>query len=190
MAFLEQFSEDQRNRLVSIPYRAGVWVSMADDDGGVSADAKELEALEKIIDKKASSMFESAFVHEVMVETCTRRNDWKDWAKNPDTVLGECEEIITLLSEKLAERDVNAYRQNVMYVAVEVAKAFREFDIKAPFWTRAWATARMCLDKLVGFVRKEAYESESLLNISYAEDIALSKLSQSLGIGIKNQALE
>ncbi len=181
MAFLEQFSEDERNLIVSLPYKAGLWVSTIDDAGGTAADYKELEALERIISEKGKGMFESAFVHEVMAETCTRQQDWKAWADGADKVLVECTNAVKIIADRLAEKDIDAYRQNIMSIAVEVAKAFREFDADAPLGVRLWTQYRLFLEAIFRIIKRDkTYESESMLNISYEEDMALSKLSKAL----------
>ncbi len=183
MAFLEQFSAGERDLIVSLPYRAGLWVSALDSTGGRQANEQETKALEAIIHRKGRGMFESAFVHEVMVDAITRRDEWKDWAHRLDSVVGDCEKAVVLIGKKLIRRDVDAYRQNIMHITVEVAKAFREFDLKESVLVRLWACIRLALDKMIGIARGEEYESEALLNISYEEDIALSKIAMSLGVG-------
>ena len=49
MAFLDGFSKEEQDFLVSLPYRVGLWVSSIDATGGSAADGDEQEALEKCI---------------------------------------------------------------------------------------------------------------------------------------------
>ena len=69
-----------------------------------------------------------------------------------------------------------------MYIAVEVAKAFREFDAHAPVLSRMGDAFRCFLDKIVGVSQGGAHESASLRNISFEEDVALAGLSKALGL--------
>lgn len=185
MAFLEQFSEQERDLIVSIPYRAGVWVSSVDDTGGAAADAQELEKLEEIIAEKARGMFESAFVHEVIAETFSRKADWKRWSEQLDTLLPDSTRAVEVVSGKLAERDVDAYRANILNIGVSVAKAFREFDVDAPFFVKIGSNLRLCGEALVRVLKRDkSYDTVSELNISLAEDIALTKLSNALHPGL------
>lgn len=183
MAFLEKFSDDEREFLVALPYRAGVWMSRADGTGGLEADAAELEALESIIDKKAAGMFESAFVHEVMAEVCSGKENWARWAKHADNIPADCRKAVTMMEGRLGKHDLDGYRENVMYIAVEIAKAFREIDLKSPSPSLSFMDRiKLFLDSIAGKPKGEKYEAERLLNISYNEDRALAALSESLGI--------
>ena len=182
MAFLEQFSAEEKSLLVSLPYRAGVWIGAMDRSGGVESKNAELAVLEKIIDQKAQGMFESAFVHEVMVEICTHKSDWPQWAGKGQSVPADCDKAVAAIAEKLSAHDLDAYRKNVMYIAVEVAKAFREFDAHTPLLSQMVEMLRCFLDKIAGVAQGGAHESANLRNISYEEDVALAGLSRALGI--------
>lgn len=188
MAFLEELSKEEQMLLVSLPYRAGIWVSRADDDGGLSSRHAEQEALERIIRKKSAGMFESAFVHEIMVETFDRKDDWKKWAEDIDDIETDCIKAAQILAKKMSRHDQDAYRQNVMHIATEVAKAFREFGQKEALPVKIWAFIRIRIDKIIGLFTGQRYESETLLNISYEEDIVLAKLSKALRTGINDVA--
>ncbi|MBI4030256.1 MAG: hypothetical protein HY370_01125 [Proteobacteria bacterium] len=183
MAFLENFSDEEKEFLVALPYRAGVWISRTDDAGGLAADAAELEALESIINKKAAGMFESAFVHEVMAEICAGQENWARWAKHASNLPDDCRKAISLMEGRLGRHDMDGYRENVMYIAVEVAKAFREIDLGAPPSSLSFVgRIKLFLDGIAGKPKGKKYEAERLLNISYNEDRALAALSESLGI--------
>jgi len=181
MAFLEQFSEEERELIVSIPYRAGLWVSTVDDAGGTAAGHDELNALESIIAEKGRGMFESAFVHEVMAETHTRQGEWKRWAENLSTLLDDSTKSITIIQGKLAEKDLDAYRMNIMAIGLAVAKAFREVDASASFMDKVNMQIRLFRDAAMRILRREKYwDKASILNVSAAEDEALDKLSKAL----------
>lgn len=180
MAFLEQFADQDRAMIVSLPYRVGLWVSTVDETGGRKAAVREMETLRAIIDSRMVGMFSSAFVHEVMTEIMAHAHQWPDWADDAENALRDCVKVLDLLSARLSARDVDAYRENIMRIGVEVASAFREFDLKAPLCSRLWAKVRLSIDKLVGALRRETYESERLLSISYEEDLALSQLAVAL----------
>lgn len=167
--------------IVSLPYKAGVWISAADKTETKAAE-KELAALEHIIDRHAQGMFESAFVHEVMVETCTRKQEWPAWASQTGRVPEDCNRVVAALSEKLGARDMEAYRRSVMTVAVEVARTFREFDFSEPWPVRLGAGLRRFMDRLAGLAHRGGYDMRDWRSVSFAEDIALDKLSKALGM--------
>jgi hypothetical protein len=182
MAFLEKFSADEKEMLVSLPYRAGLWVSRADDAGAPEAGDKEAVTLEKIIIEKSRGMFESAFAHEVMAEICGRRGDWPRWGDSVDDVPATCEKARTAIAAKLGDHDLDGYRQNIMAIAVAVAEAFREFDFTTPLPARIMTYMKLALDRLIGKLSGQEYESNDILNVSYKEDVALAALAKSLGL--------
>ena len=181
MAFLEQFSDEEKSMIVALPYRAGLWVGQSDSTGGEAADEKEVRALEDIIAEKSRGMFESAFVHEVMIETFARKKSWGEWSNDLDKVPEECTKIVELLNKKLSSKDVDAYRANIMGISLGIAKAFREFNVGAPFFTKVISQIGMFFDALVRLItRDNSYDPSDALNISYEEDQALSALSKAL----------
>lgn len=180
MAFLEQFDDIEKDLLVMLPYRAGLWVSKSDNAGGNESSSDEVSELHKIIAQKAKGMFESAFVHEVMIETCAREKQWPDWSSDLDNVPEECKKMVAIVEAKLSRHDMDAYKHNVMFIATEVAKSYREFDVNMALPVRVFTCFKIAVDKMFGKIRGVTYESEDLLNISYEEDIALSQLSTAL----------
>jgi hypothetical protein len=179
MAFLEQFSAGEQSLLVTLPYRAGLWISMSDTTGGAMADAQERATLARIIAASARGNFNSPFVHEVMKSCFERRAEWPQWRDNIDRIPRECQQVVGALEGRLNGRDVLAYRQEIMSIANNVARAFRE---QAPggeggaFGHRA----RGMLDALIGLIRREKFDKVDLLNISVKEDVALGTLAEAL----------
>ena len=181
MAFLEQFSDQEKELLVSLPYKAGLWVSMADNVGGESADEKEKEALAQIIDEKGKGMFESAFVHEVMSETCSRKQEWSQWEAGVHTVLQDLDKAMSLIRGKLQEKDCDAYGSNIMAIGVKIAEAFREFDADASVMVKLNTQIRLFLEAMTRVLKRDkSIKTETALNISYEEDKALSELYKAL----------
>jgi hypothetical protein len=181
MAYLDQFSADEKNLLISLPYRAGLWVSASDATGGHTADEKELEALAKSIQGLSQGMFESALVHEVMAETFLHRAEWPVWAKNYGVTPDDCKRAIALMqARKVPPRDVDAFRRMLMQIGLEVARAFREYDRNEPFSHRLVRQISILVDSFFGALQGEKHVSEDILNISYSEDIALNALAMAL----------
>jgi hypothetical protein len=182
MAFLEKFAPDEREMLVSLPYRAGIWVG--NSDGGPLPDAADSEtaALERVIQQLGRGAFKSAFAHEVMAEMISRRKDWPEWAKNAADVPALCEKAVALVGAKLGAHDLDGYRSNIMSIAVAVAKAFREFDYTESPVVRVWTYIKLSLDQAIGLFTGERFSNDDILNISYAEDMSLATLAKALGI--------
>ena len=169
MGQLEQFSAEEREKIISLPYRAGLWLSRSDDDGGVNADYQELHALEDIIEKRASGKFSSSFVKEIMAASLDEQQKWKEWAKHIKTVETDCVAVIGFLKGRITDEDVNAYRDAVMETVTEVAKAFREVDADVALPVKAGVSVRLLWDKIKTTLGMGP-ETERYLNISEDED--------------------
>ncbi len=180
MAFLESFSAEEKTLLVSLPYRVGIWVSNADKTGNALSSIHERDELHKIIAKKAAGLFESAFVHEIMSELKLREADWPKWQGQIGDIEADCRTAVTVVSAKLIEHDAKGYKENIMQIATTVALSFREFDVQTSFCKKITTHLGIAFDKFMGGFKGESYVSSSLLNISVAEDMALSKLAKAL----------
>ena len=139
-------------------------------------------ALEDILERKGKGMFDSAFVHEVMAESCTRETEWRGWGKDLDGLMDDARRAATLVETKLNEKDAEAYKVMVMQVAIEVAMSYREFSATASFGERMVRNIKIFIDKLIGMSLGHTYISDRLLNISFEEDVALSKLAEALNV--------
>lgn len=179
MAFLEAFSEDEKKLLVSLPYKAGVWISQADQKGAGAAQAHELKTIESVIKCLSEGMFRSAFVHEVMSETHLRHGDWPTWAAQTDHILDEARRAVAVLKAKAMPPDAEAYVQMVMTIAYETAYAFREFDRSASVPIKIWVWLRLMWEAFIRTGNKD-YRVESIANISLAEEEAIAHLAAAL----------
>jgi hypothetical protein len=182
MSFLEKFSDLDANIIVMLPYRAGFWLSHADRDGGNDAQKDEMRALTRAISGRSSGNSQSEFVNEVISQTYLRKDEWPEWGAGIEGVPGECRQVAALLPEHLPDEDVRAYKLCILGIATDVAKAFREFDRQVSIPMQILTHLKIKMDQVVGAITGREYESEALLNISYQEDIALSKLSSALKI--------
>ena len=183
MAFLEKFSEDDRLRIITLPYRIGLWVSAQDETGGIQSNFAEKIAIHEIIEKKStqtSGMFGSAFVHEVMSDLYLRREEWASWDIDEDALLDDMMQMIKIISQTLSPKDAQEYAQSALRIGRHVALAYREFDHKASFGEYMGAKFRISIDKVISLFTKQQYESDKLLNISIEEDRALTQLSETI----------
>ncbi len=180
MAYLEHFSAEERLLIVSIPYRAGLWISQSDTTGNPGAAFNERKALENAIAKVASGMFRSAFTHEVMSELWAQKVDWQTWEGKQDKVLEDAAAASRVVDSRLNRRDLDAYRATIMHIAIEVAKAFREGGKKPEFIMDSLSLAKGWIG---GLLRGDRYDPKAILNISNMEDKALEQLAQALSEG-------
>ncbi|MCB9983440.1 MAG: hypothetical protein H6861_07195 [Rhodospirillales bacterium] len=125
---LDQLSAQQRTLIVSMPYRAGLWVSHSDDEGGDEAHEKELTALANLIDGFSQQVFGSEMLQYIMHQTLARKDEWESWSGDIDKVPEECKQALEILRAHVDEKDVKVYAMRLMELGEAVAVAFREHD--------------------------------------------------------------
>jgi hypothetical protein len=189
MSYLEHFSKEERDLIVALPYRVGLMVSNADETGGIAAAEAESEAMEYLIEHRGQGSVMSKFVAEVMSETQARKNEWHMWGEDLENVFDECKRALEIIDHnvkisRLSEKAEEAYRMNLMAIATEVAVSFREFSLMASIFDRITKFIKIRIDNIWGGVKGTSYESETLINVSYEEDVILSRLSEVLRMNV------
>ena len=178
---LEDLTPDQRLNIVSLPYRAGLWISVSDQTGGNKADAKELLALSNIISGFASQVFGSELLQYVMQETVNRKGEWEKWTAHIENVPKEAESAIEVLRAHAPENEVNAYVTRLMEIAEAVALAFREYE-NMTFSDQLKVYGLYILSALKGkFGSGPTKTFDQFLRISLEERRALNILAASMG---------
>ena len=148
MTGLEALAPTQKDLIVALPYRVGLWVSKSDLTGGAESSAQELQALSNILHAFSEDVFGSALVQHVMHETLARKDLWPAWAVDLESVPRECAAAYEALREHFEEKEVKVYALRLMEIAEAVALAFRE----APQAGGAGAMASVYLQYLKAFI--------------------------------------
>lgn len=182
MTFLQQLPNDDRELLISLPYRVGVWLSHIDDHGGEEADDEEKRALAGIIDGFTRDVFGSEVVQYIMMETLEKKDHWDAWANNTDDIHKDCQRAIDILNEAVEEKEVSAFKRRLIEIAEAVALAFREYD-SLDFMTKMKVYLLYYKEKYKANKRKQSFKSiDQFLNISLKERQALYHLADTLGV--------
>lgn len=191
MSGLDDFTPEQRDLLVSLPYRAGLWVSESDDDGGGESQEAELKTLESLIVGYAEDFLKSEFVEMLMKHTLAHKEKWPEWSENLEAVPEECRQAVEILQESMDSKHVLAFRQNLMEIARAVALAYREFDEETdPLGERLSMYSRYYWDVFMARLKKQAPPAlDDVLNISKAERAVLKQLSEALQVDIEGNPL-
>ena len=181
MNFLDNLTDNQRETLVSLPYRVGVWVSKSDNVGGGESDAQELQVLGNIINGFASDMFGSEVVQIIMSDTVRKHAEWPNWARQHSSVPEDCTFALDVIRQYADSKDATAFKNHLMEIGEAVALAFREYD-QMGFGEKISLYISYIAVKFrktpVGRPRRTLRE---YLSISHAERKALGELAQSLG---------
>lgn len=180
--FLEDLTLAERERVVSTPYKAGVYVSQADNSGGGASDEQEQRALEGIVEGFARDMFGSEMMQHVMRETYVNKDKWPQWAKELDTLADDLAECVEIFARVGDSKDVTVFRGHIMQLCEAIAMAFSEYDetnlLKKIIMQINYMrdTAR---DKKRGITPKTRHE---YMSISLKERKALDEIAQHMGM--------
>jgi hypothetical protein len=181
MNFLNSLSDGQRETLISLPYRAGLWVSKSDQAGGNEADERELQILSNIINGFAYEVFGSETMQIIMSETLKHKERWHLWAARLETVPEDCLEATDILRRFAEPKDVTAFRNQIMEIGEAVAVAFSEFH-HANKGSKLALYLNYFQSRLQASLKKKPYKTLSeFLSISAQERKALSTLASALG---------
>jgi hypothetical protein len=186
MTDINVFTKEERDLLVALPYRTGLWLSQCDDAGGHEASGAELEALDKIVLGYSEDFLKAEFIETLMREGAARHEEWEKWRENVANVPDECKQAIDILAAKADRKSVAAFKKHLMEIARAVAMAHREFEEDMNLSDRLWIYRRYVRGWMQAYLKKEPYASiEELLSISRIEDEALNKLAQALRVGVE-----
>ena len=182
MSFLDDLPHDQKELLISLPYRVGVWLSHCDDEGGDESDEEEKRALASIINGFTRDVFGSEVVQYIMMETLQQQEKWEKWAEDTDHILEDCQKAIDILNEVEDEKEVSAFKQRLIEIAEAVALAFREYD-SLDFMTKMKVYMLYYKERYKASKKNRAYKTlDQFLNISLKERQALYSLANTLGV--------
>ena len=188
MSYLEHFTDDQRELLISLPYRAGLWMSESDESGGDESQEAELITLESLIIGYAEDFLKSEFVEELMRQTLAAKERWGEWGNELDNVPQECQSAL----ERMEPKDVLSFKQALIEIATAVAMAFREFDEEEqPVVEKVRLYSQYYWNCFLARVKKQQPPNlDAILNISRAEQEVLEKLSQALEIDLEGNPVD
>lgn len=121
-----QLSPADEAILVSLPYRIGLYVSYADITGGWEAQDREQQSLANILRQYSEDFCKTEFCQKLLMETLIRRDQWPTWSQNIDSVPGEAEKAVEILAGTFKAKDLRAFKEVLVDVALSVAMAFHE----------------------------------------------------------------
>lgn len=176
-AMFSDFTHDERELIIRLPYRVGMWMSQVDSSGGEAANTAEREALETIVMSYAEDFLKSEFVQRVMEQTLARRNEWTAWTSHLSQVPDECRRAVAMLGPYLSSRDVNAFKHNLFDIATAVAVAFREEEEARSVPILGWVMAA-----IRSLFRRAPVRDPY---VSSVEQRALEQLAVNLGLDLR-----
>ena len=178
MSYFDDFLEEELSQVLSIPVRAGFWISHSEDITGTNRDdEKERLALEKVLAAIQDKTAKDAFSHQVVSAVLGHKELWGAWENSASTVLNDIPAAIHLVRDRLPEDALRGYQKTIYYIANIVAQAANERggedDLSGEVMGSGLFTR--ILDRLS--VKTDMSTPD---NVSPAEKAALQKLLQSL----------
>ncbi len=179
--FFNDFLNEELELLISLPVRAGIWMSRADDVSTTDRDdKKEMLVLENVLKSIAGHKKAAPFVSELVKQTLDYKHVWDAWAGN-DTEESFFKDVgiaMNLVSERLPEENILNYKNALYHVADTVAHAYDEHvgdgdDLREEMFLGGLVTRLM--DRLDARIDMQNPE-----NVSAAESAALQKLKTAL----------
>lgn len=177
-SFLDDFQDDDRAMIVSMPVRIGYWMSGIDDAPGTERDdEKEELALERAVKAVFQKTGDNAFSNDVAEFSLSSRADWPVWKKTAATVLNDLPRVLSLVRATLPADAAKGYAKALYYVAVVVAQAASEEGGEDDLTREVMGSGLLnkIIDRLS--VKTDASVPE---NVSAREKAALQKLMEVL----------
>ncbi len=178
---LSQLSIEDERTLISLPYRAGLYVSFADVTGGWEAQEKEIQSLTAILRQFSEDFFKTEFTQKILMETLAARIDWLEWSRHIEQLPSQVEKMMGVLAGLMEPDDLAGFSSVIIDIALAVAMAFQEQPIDGVKSTvpESPASLKDRIARMIG--AKKADAPLSHVNISPAEKSALLVLAKSLG---------
>jgi len=177
MSFFKELSPEQRDMIISLPYRTAHWISHIDDIETSKRDDKyEAQAIDRAIRKIARQNVAGSLPREIMMQVDNNRHLWSKWqVQSTEPILfEEIEKTKTILKEKTSGKALKQYKQMLWYMALTVAHAFGEEDDP---------DQEMHFNNFMADIKNRFFpggNKKNPNNISAVEKTALKKLSAAL----------
>jgi hypothetical protein len=128
MSTLNDFIDEDRTLIVSMPVRVGFWMSYIDDDPTSDRDdQKEALALEKALKMIVSKTDDARFINDVCEFALVNKAEWAGWADNAGTALADLPKALKKIEDTLTAKDLKDYKSAIYRIAGVVAQAAGEF---------------------------------------------------------------
>ena len=180
MTQLSDFSAEEAELLVSLPYKVGVFISHADDVDGERDDQREIKALESCIRAVGRLHEDKPFTSEVAKAALEQKDKWPSWIDASFHAPEEARKAVAVLRGKAPEQVRKNYRAFLMEVASTVAQAhgeFSSFDEEQPEGGLFGGLVGRIAGSFKGLSEDDAGHP---MNVSAAEDTAISLLAKAL----------
>lgn len=173
MTSLADFSKEEADLLISLPYKAGMWVSHSEDHDGEKDDTHENKALTACLRQFAGMGDGKPLFAQVIKETLRREDKWAEWADQSFTLVQDIQKAVSILRGKASVDEIKFFKRSLMEIGTAVAQASDEFSDDAA----SEGIFGKILSKFSGLAD---HDEGHPMNVSASEDSALEKLRAAL----------
>lgn len=173
MTSLSDFTKDEAELLINLPYKAGMWVSHSEDQDGESDDTHENKALTACLRHFAKMGDGKPLFVQIIKETLRSEDKWTAWADQSFTLIEDIQKAVPILRGKASVDEIKLFKRSLMEIGTAVAQASDEFGDDSGdegFFGKILA-------KFSGLADHDAGHP---MNVSASEDSALEKLRTAL----------
>ncbi|MEM7650874.1 MAG: hypothetical protein AAF204_02185 [Pseudomonadota bacterium] len=179
MASVSDFSASELELLVSLPYKVGVFVSHADDEGGEGDDEREMAALEACIQAIAKLHEDKPLTSDIMRQTLSMKSEWPRWSAQSFQAPDHAAQAVALMRSHASEAEQKNYKAALMEIASSVAQAYGEFG-EFEGDDDGGLLGGLVSKITSGLSKLSADDANHPMNVSAAEDQALEQLREAL----------
>jgi hypothetical protein len=127
MSTLDDFLDEDRALIVSMPVRVGFWMSQASDIPGTARDEeKEHLGLERALKMIVKKTDDSRFINDVCEYALVNKQDWGAWRAMSENALNDLPQALSRVQGTLTEKDLKDYKSAIYRIASVVAQAAAE----------------------------------------------------------------
>lgn len=177
MTALSSFTPEQVEKIISLPYRVGLHISYAEDEGGERDDDLEMRALNACL-REFSSQSASELNKEIAKAVLAAEDKWSSWEQGVFNIDPLCEKAVSALKAIASEAEVKAYIKMVLDIAGSVAQAYGEFGEEEAPETGFFGKVMGSIVKSVSSLADD--DANHPMNISAAEGSAIANIAAAL----------
>ena len=112
MAQLSFFTDEDVESIISLPFRAGMFVSYAEDEDGEQDDVREMQALEGCLKEFARVHQGEELTKEIAAATLNAKDKWEAWSQGVFNIEPLCEKAIVSFENPSRQRRSQRLYQN------------------------------------------------------------------------------
>jgi len=189
---LASLSAEDDAILMAFPYRVGLFISYADVSGGWSAQDAEMNTLANILREFAEDFCKGECAQMVLMETLQRRAQWPEWSNAITSVPeDDAHRVIYILDRVVPPKEVSAFKDVMVEIALAVAMAFREVesDPKTPATRKVKKASWLAKLQMLWNGEDDISDPLEHINISDIERAALFRLCRAMDYDLSQKQI-